>query len=108
MPSNDSQAVQAQNADSHPVDPLITLSVRYVAKSKPFKGSFPPDTALGATKSTVLDFFGLKEGDIGGGTKVYYFVHQEEKVSDLSVTLKSLAGRARALELKLVEQLTQG
>lgn len=95
-------------AATPPHDKLLQVQVRYVAKAKPFEDKEAPDTTLSTLKPAVLEFFGLKEGDVGGGTKTYNFVHGETKLTDLSTTLGSLAGDAHELKLKLVEQLTQG
>ena len=91
-----------------PHSQLLQVQVRYVAKSKPFEDRVAPETTLSSLKPKVLDFFGLTEGNVGGGTKNYNFVYNETTVTDLSITLTSLAGGAHEIKLKLVEQLTQG
>lgn len=87
---------------------LLQVQVRYVAKAKPFEDRMASETTLSSLKPKVLEFFGLTEGNVGGGTKNYNFVYNETTVTDLGLTLASLAGSEHEIKLKLVEQLTQG
>ena len=87
----------------------LNLSVAYPAASKPFKDhNASPSETLSSLKPRVLAYFGLTEGQQGENTVSYVFFEKKDRLTDLSVTLGSLAGNAGALALKLSQQLEQG
>lgn len=87
----------------------LVVRVRYVAAPKPY---VDPKAAVGETlaelKSQVLQHFGLVEGDVDGGRKVYVFSAHDVIQTDLSVTLGNLARGKHELEMNLLEQFVQG
>ena len=86
----------------------LNVQVRYVAVAAPFVDKVAPELTLATFKPTVLTHFGLVEGNVDGGSKVYNFTFNKTVLTDLSVTLGSLAGGDRQVKLGLVEQLIQG
>jgi hypothetical protein len=87
----------------------LVLRVRYIAASKPYDD---PKAAAGETlvelKPHVLKHFGLVEGDVEGGRKVYIFSVHDVIQTDLAVNLGSLARHKHELEMDLLEQFIQG
>jgi len=87
----------------------LNVTVTYPAAGQPFhEKEGQTSETLGSLKARVLDFFGLSEGEEGGQRISYFLFKGKEKLTDLSVTLGSLEGEARALHLKLVQHIEQG
>jgi hypothetical protein len=87
----------------------LNVTVTYPAAGQPFhEKEGPASETLGSLKARVLDFFGLSEGEEGGQRISYFLFKGKVKLTDLSVTLGSLAGDADALHLKLVQHIEQG
>lgn len=87
----------------------LNLTVTYPAAGKPFqdKGASRDET-LASLKARVLKAFGLIEGEDGGNQVTYVLFKGRERLTDMSVSLGALAGEAKALSLKLVQQIVQG
>jgi len=87
----------------------LVLHVRYLGARRQY---VEPDesfaTTLGEVKPKVLAFFQLTETSGQQGGKVYTFAMGGTPLTDLSVTLESLAAGKHELKLDLIEQLEQG
>jgi hypothetical protein len=87
----------------------IDLHVRYIAARHPFiDARAPTHETLVQVKPRVLAFFKLKEGPVNGGTKTYEFAHHGVVVTDLAITLGTLAEGHHELKLDLLERFEQG
>jgi len=87
----------------------LNVKVRYAASGKPYVNpKANPDETLAALKQQVLQFFGLVEGEVDGGRKVYFLTYGGVQQTDLSIQLKQLAQGEHHLELNLIEQFIQG
>lgn len=87
----------------------VVLKVRYIAARKRFIDQCAPrDESLSALKPRVLEFYGLAEGSVEGGTKTYHFAQGGVVLTDLSATLGSLAHGKHELDLDLIERFEQG
>ena len=96
---------EGQKADHH----KVAVRVRYIGAHKPFVDSHAQlDETLAALKQRVLSFFGLVEGAVENGTKVYAFAHDGVELTNLSQTLGQLATEGHEIKLDLLEQFEQG
>lgn len=87
----------------------VAVRVRYLGAHKPFVDSHAKlDETLAALKHRVLEFFGLVEGSVENGTKVYVFTHDSVELTNLSQTLVQLATEGHEIKLDLLEQFEQG
>lgn len=87
----------------------LHVVVHYAAAEKPYKENAPRSQTVGELKALVLKAFGLAEGSGPGGTNVIYTLfHEKKALENPAETLGQLAGDKEALELKLVQQITQG
>lgn len=88
---------------------LIHVTVHYVAAEKPFKKDADRNETVGQLKTEALKAFGLTEGPGPDGTTITYTLyHDKSPLENLNETLGAVAGVREALELKLVQQITQG
>lgn len=92
------------------VDVKLHVVVHYVAAGEPFKDKdADPSETVGHLKSRVLAEFGLAEGTKPDGSNTSYFLfHDKTLLENMSQTLGEIAGGQKTLQLKLVEQITQG
>ena len=96
---------EGHKADHH----SIAVRVRYIGAQKPyFDAHAKPAETLAALKQAVLSFFGLVEGSVENGSKVYVFAHDGVELTNLSQTLGQLATEGHELKLDLLEQFEQG
>lgn len=96
-------------AKATPSKNSLVVKVRYLAVGRPFvEPKADSNESLASLKPRVLGFFELAEGTANGGTKVYQFVHGSEVLTDLSVTLGSIAEGKKEVDLMLIEQFEQG
>ena len=87
----------------------LHVVVHYVAAEHPFKEDAGPDQTVGQLKKRVLAAFGLTEGQTpDGNTVTYTLYHGKTPLENLNQTLGDLAGHHHELQLKLVQQITQG
>ena len=87
----------------------LVVQVRYLAAAKPFVEPKVDGSQLVSTlKAMVLEFFGLAEGDVEGGRKEYAFSLDGVQLTNLQVSLESLAAGKHRIEFKLLEQFIQG
>lgn len=87
----------------------LVVKVRYLAARRPFVDpQAQPEETLANLKPRVLAFFELVEGAVNGGTKIYQFVHENEVLTNLNVTLESIADGKHEVDLMLIEQFEQG
>lgn len=92
-----------------PVSTQLRVLVHYVAAEEPFKDDADTDETVGHLKSRVLAAFGLSEGQTPDRNIVTYTLyHQKTPLENLNQTLGELAGHQHILQLKLVQQITQG
>lgn len=90
--------------------PTIHVVVHYVAAEEPFKDKEAERSeTFGHLKLRVLEEFGLTEGQTpDGNTTVYLLYHHKSLVENMGQTLGDFAGDEQTLQLKLVQQITQG
>ena len=87
----------------------LHVVVHFAAAEKPYREDAPRTQTVGELKTLVLKAFGLSEGTGQGGTNVTYTLFYEKRALDnLTETLGQIAGDKESLELKLVQQITQG
>ncbi len=87
----------------------LQVVVHYVAAEQPFKEDAPPEETVGQLKKQVLAAFGLTEGQTPDGNTVTYTLYQgKTPLENMDQTLGELAGHQHVLQLKLVQQITQG
>jgi len=87
----------------------LHVVVHYAAAEKPYREDAPRNQTIGELKAIVLKAFGLTEGSGPGGTTVVYTLyHEKTALENLAETLGKVAGDREGLELKLVQQITQG
>jgi len=88
----------------------LDVVVHYVGAAKPYeqKDASRHET-VGTLKSSVLNAFGLKEGEHAeGDTYTYTLFHHKTPLENLGEPLGQIAGDKHKLELKLSQQVTQG
>jgi hypothetical protein len=87
----------------------LEVVVHYVAAEHPFKEDAPPEETVGQLKMQVLAAFGLTEGQMpDGNTVTYTLYHGKTPLENMGQTLGELAGHQHVLQLKLIQQITQG
>jgi hypothetical protein len=92
------------------VETTVRVVVHYIAAVEPFKDAHADRSeTVGQLKARVLDVFGLTEGPTPEGSTVSYTLyHHKTPLENLQQALGDLAGEHHELELKLVQQITQG
>lgn len=99
-----------QNTSESGVSNALQVTVRYAAAIEPFhdKDADAGET-LASLKARVLVAFGLTEGaPTEGGTFTYKLFKNKDELTDLSRTIGSVVGHARAVVLKLSQEVKQG
>lgn len=87
----------------------LLLRVKYAPIKRPLvEPHVEGSTTLGTVKALALTHFGLTEGDVTGGSKVYVLSFEDVVQSNLSLSLDSLPLHGREVELLLIEQFIQG
>lgn len=88
----------------------IKVMVHYVAAGEPFKDDHAdPSETIGHLKSRVLTAFGLSEGQTpDGNTATFTLYHDKQPLDNMNQTLGDIAGSHKVLQLRLVQQITQG
>ena len=87
----------------------IHIVAHYIAAPEPFKTEAEPDETVGQLKKRVLTAFGLTEGQTSdGNTVTYTLYHGKTPLENPDETLGQVAGHEHVLQLKLVQQITQG
>lgn len=87
----------------------LALRVRYIAAQKQYVDPrASQNETLAVLKPKVLEFFGLKEGPVEGGTKTYFIAQNGVVQTDLTLTLGALADGKEELKLDLIERFEQG
>ena len=88
----------------------LKVIVHYAAAKKPYEQEHASrNETVGTLKTSVLDAFGLKEGQHSdGNTYTYTLFHHKTPLENLSETLGQEAGEEHTLDLKLSQQVTQG
>lgn len=88
----------------------LHVVVHYVAAEEPFKDkNADRQETVGQLKQRVLAEFGLTEGQTpDGNITTYTLYHDKKPVENLGQTLGDLAGNDKTLQLRLVQQITQG
>lgn len=92
------------------VETTFRVVVHYIAAAEPFKDAHADrGETVGHLKARVLLAFGLAEGSTPEGSTVSYTLyHNKTPLENLQQTLGELSGEHHELELKLVQQITQG
>lgn len=88
----------------------LKVVVHYVAAEEPFKDHHADrNETVGQLKQRVLTEFGLTEGQTpDGNITTYTLFHHKKAVENMGQTLGELAGDENTLQLRLVQQITQG
>ena len=88
----------------------LHVTVHYIAAEEPFKDEdAESNETVGHLKGRVLNAFGLTEGSTPEGNTVNYTLYQHKTpLEDMNETLGALSGQQKVLQLKLVQQITQG
>lgn len=88
----------------------IKVKVIYPAARKPLELEFEAHTILATIKAVALEKLNLKEGPTpdGQGTATYTLFFGKDALTDLTVSIFSIAGKSGSIMLKLVQQITQG
>lgn len=88
----------------------LQVIVHYVAAEEPFKDKDADrNETVGQLKQRVLTEFGLVEGQTpDGNITTYTIYHHKTAVENMAQTLGDLAGDDKTLQLRLVQQITQG
>lgn len=87
----------------------IKVTVHFVASPRQLEEAFPRSATVGQVRTAAMAFFGLSEGDDGHGNTIILTIYlKSSPLTDLSQTLDNLAGDGPSLQLKLVQQITQG
>lgn len=91
-------------------DKTLHVVVHYVAAEEPYKDKDADrNETVGQLKQRVLTEFGLTEGQTpDGNVTTYTIYHQKTAVENMAQTLEGLAGDDKTLQLRLVQQITQG
>lgn len=88
--------------------PLKVLVI-FPPAAKPYEEATDRDDTVGALKKRVLAAFGLSESTSpDGSSQTFTLFHGRDALETPSATLGSIAGTKPVLELKLVQQVTQG
>jgi len=92
------------------VETTLRVVVHYVAAAEPFKDEHADrNETVGHLKTRVLNAFSLTEGSTSDGAVVSYTLyHHKTPLENPNQTLGELVGEHHELELKLVQQITQG
>lgn len=95
--------------ESAPHHDTLVIQVRYLAASQPYVDPKAHGTeTVSQLKPRVLEHFELVEGDFDGGRKQYAFSVDGVMLTDLNVSLASIAKGKHRVELTLLEQFIQG
>jgi hypothetical protein len=87
----------------------LQVMVHYPAAEQPFKDDVDAAETISQFKSRVLNAFGLAEGQTSeGNISSYSLYHHKTPLEDPNQSLGELAGDQKILQLKLVQQITQG
>jgi hypothetical protein len=87
----------------------LVLRVRYAPVKLPLvEAQAASSMTLAEVKTQALTHFGLTEGAVDGGTKIYQLSFDDIVQTNLSITLGSLEVHGKELELLLIEQFEQG
>ncbi len=88
----------------------LHVVVHYVAAEEPFKDNDADRReTVGQLKQRALAEFGLIEGQTpDGNIATYTLYHHKTAVENMAQTLGDLAGDDKTLQLRLVQQITQG
>lgn len=88
----------------------LHVVVHYVAAEEPIKDhDADRQETVGELKQRVLAEFGLIEGQTpDGNITTYTLYHKKTAVENMGQTLGDLAGDDKTLQLRLVQQITQG
>lgn len=88
----------------------MKVIVTFPAAARPFRDDdVDPSETVGSLKSRALAAFGLTEGGTSDGNQVSYTLYYDKTpLEDPDQPIGSLSDRARPLQLKLSQQITQG
>jgi hypothetical protein len=87
----------------------LHVTVHYIAAAEPFRTWAERSETVGQFQPQVLEAFGLSEGPTpGGGMITYTLYHGKTALTNPAETLGAVAGHHEELQLKLVQEITQG
>lgn len=87
----------------------LTVTVRYLAATKPFEDNNADHAeTLASLKTRVMDAFGVHETEEANQKVLYWLYQDDTKLEDLARTIGALAGDKNHLKLRLVQQIVQG
>lgn len=88
----------------------LKVIVHYAAAANPYEQDHASrQETVGTLKASVLNAFGLTEGQrADGNTYTYTLYNHKTPLESLNETLGQVAGEKHTLELKLSQQVTQG
>ncbi len=91
------------------VETRVQVTVHYVAAEEPYRVQADRSETVGQFMPQVLTAFGLTEGPTpGGGTVTYTLYHHKAPLENPAEMLGAAAGHHEDLQLKLVQEITQG
>ena len=88
-----------------PAPTVIKTQVSFpVSKKGPFAADYPSETTVGGVRTAAMTYFSVADD----AQFIYVLTHGGQRQNDLDATLGSIAGKAHALEFRLVKVITQG
>lgn len=91
------------------VETRVQVTVHYVAAEEPYRVRADRSETMGQFMPQVLDAFGLASGLTSGGeTVAYKLYHHKAPLDSPAETLGAIADHHEDLQLKLVQEITQG
>lgn len=85
----------------------VKVEVSYLPAPKAFEERYSEETALSVVRTESMAFFGV-ENYTDRDQHEFFLEHDGTRITDYSVTLEALLGKARKGEFDLVEQVTAG
>ncbi len=83
----------------------IKTEVKFpVSKKGKFSADYEPETTLATVRTAAMNHFLVADD----AQFSYVLTHDGQRQENLEATLGSIAGKAHALELRLVKVITQG
>jgi hypothetical protein len=90
--------------ETKPVTTIKTQVSFPISKKGPFAHDYEPDTTLAVVRAAAMTHFGVTDD----AQFNYVLTHDGERQDDLSTTVGKVAGKAHAVEFRLVKVITQG
>ena len=94
---------QTQSANPH-LDLHVKVTFPITKKKGSFQAEFPAYTTAGVVLADAKTYFEVQDDS----QFTYVLSHDGEEITDVSVTIGSLAGHAHDVRFTLVKKITQG